>query len=576
MRATNYLVESLRAEGIGHVFCVPGGLIDPFLPALSGTEGVETVVAAHEGGAGYMADGYARASGRFGVCMAIGGPGISNMATAVSAARSDGSPVLVISGQVATSLEGRGAFQDDSAGTAVDDTAALAPLAVSSQQVVEPHLIGHHLRHALATMLAAPRGPAHLVVPVDVQRAEVSAPPPPTVADRYAPRLCDREGLRRVLEVLAPADSPGPERVVVLAGSGVDRSGAGPELRRFAERFSIPVATTLRAKGVLAEDHDLSLGVYGYAGTRHAIEAILDPELEVLLVVGSGLNQRDTMFWERRMIAGRTLVHVDIDPTAIGRTWPTEAGLVADAGTFLGELGALEGPAAASLERSRAVRRDFLTEVRSRGPLLYDEDHARSDAMPIHPARAVAELRRAFPRQTVLVVDSGAHRAFCGHYWRPCGPRAYISATNLGPMGWGIGAAIGAKLARPELPLACVTGDGCMLMHGLEVQTAARHGVDLTYVVLNNGALGNVWLRARQVGPGPAALTELPVHDWAQVARGLGAEGITVERPDELADAYAAARDTAGTVVVDVRCDRAQATPVSPWQRAKAEWVDSD
>jgi acetolactate synthase-1/2/3 large subunit len=115
-----------------------------------------------------------------------------------------------------------------------------------------------------------------------------------------------------------------------------------------------------------------------------------------------------------------------------------------------------------------------------------------------------------------------------------------------------------------------------MLMHGLEVQTAARHGVDLTYVVLNNGALGNVWLRAREVGRGPASLTELPVHDWARVARGLGAEGITVERPDELSDAFSAARDTPGTVVVDVRCDRAQATPTSPWQQAKAEWVDSD
>jgi acetolactate synthase-1/2/3 large subunit len=400
MKATQYPVESLRAEGIDHVFCVPGGLIDPFLPALSETEGVEAIVATHEGGAGYMADGYARASGRVGACLAIGGPGISNMATAVSAARSDGSGVLVISGQVPTSLEGRGAFQDDSAGTAIDDTAALAPLAVSSQLVVEPHLLGHHLRHALATMLAGPRGPAHLVVPVDVQRAEVDIAPPPTVADRYAPRFCDREGLRSVLELLAPRDSRTPERIAVLAGHGVERSDAAPELRRFAERFSVPVATTLRAKGVLSEDHELSLGVYGYAGTRHAIEAILDPELDLLLVVGSGLNQRDTMFWERRMIAGRSLVHVDIDPTVIGRTWATEAGIVADAGTFLGELAAIEGPEAAALAASSAARREFLNDVRSRGPLLYDEDHARSDAVPIHPARAVAELRRAFPPET--------------------------------------------------------------------------------------------------------------------------------------------------------------------------------
>jgi acetolactate synthase I/II/III large subunit len=536
---------------------------------------VETIVAAHEGGAAYMADGYARASGRFGVCLVIGGPGISNAATAVATARSDGSPVLVVSGQVATGLEGRGAFQDDSAGTPIDDTAALAPLTVSSQEVVETHLLGHHLRHALSTMLAG-RGPAHLVLPVDIQRAQTEAPPPAPLGDRYSPRIVDGAGLARLLELLAPEGSPAPRNIVVIAGAGVEHSGGAPQLRRFAERFGIPVATTLRAKGVFPEDHELALGVYGYAGTRHAIEAVLDPELEVLLVIGSGLNQRDTMFWERRMIEGRRLVHVDIDPTAIGRVWPAEVGVIADAGALLAELVRIGDRPAEALEASRAARLGFLERVRSGGALLYDEEHTRSDATPIHPARAVAALRDCFPRDTVLVVDSGAHRAFCGHYWRAYDPGRYVSATNLGPMGWAIGAAIGAKVARPELPLACVTGDGCMLMHGLEIQTAARHGLDLTYVVINNGALGNVWLRARQRGQGPASLTELPIHDWAQVARGLGAEGITVERPEQLAEAFARARDTAGTVVVDVRCDRAQPTPVAPWQHAKSEWVDSD
>jgi acetolactate synthase I/II/III large subunit len=536
VKATAYLLEGLRSEGIDHVFCVPGGLIDPFLPALSETPGATSIVAAHEGGAAYMADGYARASGRFGVCLAIGGPGISNTATAVSAARSDGSPVLVVSGQVATELEGRGAFQDDSPGTAIDDTAALAPLVVSSQEVIEPHLLGHHLRLALTKMLAVPRGPAHLAIARDVQGAEVHAPPPPPLDDRFRPRTLDRDGLARLDAMLAAEE--GPQSIVLLAGAGVEHSAATDQLIRFAERFAVPVATTLRAKGVFPEQHPLSLGVFGYAGTRHAIEAVLDPSLELLLVVGSGLNQRDTLFWEERMHAKRKLVHVDVDPTAIGRTWPTEIGLIADAGTLLARLCELDGAAAAALDASADSRRAFLKEVRQRGPLLYDSEHTRSDAEPIHPARVIAELRQASDPDAALVVDSGAHRAFCGHYWRAPGPRRYISATNLGPMGWAIPAAIGAKLALPDVSLACVTGDGCMLMHGIEIHTAARYGVDITYVVINNGALGNVWLRASKTGPGPAALTELPVRDWAGFARALGAEGITVERPDELAPAF--------------------------------------
>ena len=181
---------------------------------------------------------------------------------------------------------------------------------------------------------------------------------------------------------------------------------------------------------------------------------------------------------------------------------------------------------------------------------------------PATPCRCIrpgwsAELRRAMPRDTVLVVDSGAHRAFCGHYWEAYEPRSYISATNLGPMGWAIPAGIGAKAARPERPLVVVTGDGCMLMHGMEIQTAARYGIPAIFVVINNGALGNVWLRARKEGPGPMALTELPVHDWAGFARSLGLQAATVHQPEELAPAFAEALKAGAPFLVDVRCDRA-------------------
>jgi acetolactate synthase I/II/III large subunit len=576
MLTTSYLLEAFQSEGVGHVFLVPGGLIDPFLPALAATEGITPVVAAHEAGAACMADGYARAGGRFGVCFAIGGPGITNMVTAVAAARTDSSPVVVVSGQVPTNWEGRGGFQDSSP-AALNDVAVLQPITRSSLAVENIHLFHHHLRTSLTRMLAGSQGPVHLSLPLDIQKSDLQAPWQRLDESLYAPRFLDRHGIDRLWRLLVPQEpATPPVRILALAGAGVEKSGASEDLRAFAERFEIPVATTLRGKGVFPEDHRLSLGVFGYAGHRHAIEAILSDEVEILLVLGSGLSQRDTLFWDRRMLPSRALVQVDIDPQVIGRTWPAQVPMVGDCGRVLQVITSYEYQLVKALESSNAQRRAWLEQIRAAGPRHYDGDNTANDAVPLHPARVISELRRVMPRETVLVVDSGAHRAFCGHYWETYGPRSYISATNLGPMGWAIPAGIGAKAARPDLPLVVVTGDGCMLMHGMEIQTAARYGLPVIFVVINNGALGNVWLRAVKEGPGPAALTELPVHDWAGFARSLGLQAATVTTPAELAPACQAALDAGSPYLLDVRCDRSFATPVSPYSRAKQEWMDED
>jgi acetolactate synthase-1/2/3 large subunit len=576
MLTTQYLLEAFRGEGITHVFLVPGGLIDPFLPTLAATNGVTPIVAAHEGGAACMADGYARASGRFGVCFAIGGPGITNMVTAVAAARTDFSPVMVISGQVPTDWEGRGGFQDSSP-AALNDVAIFQPLTISSLMVESPHLVHHHLRASLTKMLAGTKGPVHLSLPANIQKAEVQAPWTRLDESLYAPRFVDRHGIERLWRILAPPDnSPAPVRTVVLAGAGVEKSGATAYLVAFAEHFEIPVATTLRAKGVFPEDHRLSLGIFGYAGHRPAIDTILSDEVEVLLVLGSGLSQRDTLFWDRKMLPSRALVQVDIDPQVIGRTWPADVGIVGDCGRVLQVLMTYDYELPQSLTASNGERRTWLAGIRAAGPRCYEAENTSSPAVPLHPARVVRALRQAMPRDTVLVVDSGAHRAFCGHYWEAYGPRSYLSATNLGPMGWAIPAGIGAKAARPEQPLVVVTGDGCMLMHGMEIQTAARYGISVIFVVINNGALGNVWLRAIKEGPGPASLTEIPVHDWAGFARSLGLAAATVHQPEELAPAFKQALEAGTPYLLDVRCDRSCPTPVTPFSQAKQAWADDD
>lgn len=576
METTAYLLEAFRLEGLSHVFLVPGGLIDPFLPALSTAPGIIPIVAAHEGGAAYMADGYARASGRFGACLAIGGPGITNMVTAIAAASTDQSPLLIVSGQVPSDWEGRGGFQDSSPVT-LNDVALVQSLTKSSLIVENPHLINYHLRSAFMKMLASPQGPVHISLPLDLQRIEVSLPWEQLDASVYSPGFVDLSALERLWQILLPGDSrQAPARIVALAGAGVEKSGATGDLLALAERFEIPVATTLRAKGVFPEDHRLSLGIFGYAGHRQAIETILSGEVEVLLVLGSGLSQRDTLFWDRKMLPTRALIHVDLDPKVIGRTWRTEVPLVGDCGQVLRSLLQVEPPRRAGLAATNQERGAWLARIRSAGPRYYDEENIRSEAAPLHPARVLRDLRRVMPRETVLVVDSGAHRAFCGHYWESYEPRTYLSATNLGPMGWAIPAGIGAKLSRPERPLVVVTGDGCMLMHGMEIQTASRYGVPVIFLVINNSALGNVWLRARQDGPGPASLAELPTHDWAGFARSLGLQAATVTAPVELEPAYQAALAADGPYLLDIRCDRAFTTPVTPYNQAKQEWVDND
>jgi len=289
----DFILDALAREGLTHLFLVPGGLVDPFLAALARHPRLRPIVAAHEGGAAYMADGYARASGRFGGALGIGGPGLCNMATAVAAAKTDASPVLVLSGEIPVDMEGLGVFQDASQAT-LDDTAVMKPLTRLSTTVASARNLDHWLRHALTAMWAAPRGPVHLSLTHNVLAGECHAEYE-TVSDYFASvDALSAPAAQAALDRIARASGA---RIAFLAGAGVEHYNGAEILRTVAERWSIPVATTLRAKGIFPEDHELSLGVFGYAGTRHATAALLQEAPDVLIVLGSGFNERDTMHW---------------------------------------------------------------------------------------------------------------------------------------------------------------------------------------------------------------------------------------------------------------------------------------
>ncbi|MBX9776727.1 MAG: thiamine pyrophosphate-binding protein [Xanthobacteraceae bacterium] len=564
---TDFILDALAREGLRHLFLVPGGLIDPFMPALARQDKLIPVVAAHEGGAVYMADGYARASGRFGAALGIGGPGACNMATAVAAAKTDGSPLMVMTGEVPLAMEGRGAFQDASQAT-LNDTAVMTTLTRMSTTVAGVQNLPHYFRHALTAMWTQPRGPVHLSLTRDALVGECA-----TDYVSVAPYFADLRPLsmgqaEAALPLLANAKRP---RLAMLAGAGVEHDAAAQSLREIAERWSIPVATTLRAKGVFPEDHALSLGVFGYAGTRHATAAILGGGLDCLLVLGSGFNERDTMHWTVREGCKALTIHVNTDMDELTANADLGHVVPGSCHAFLDLMLARAADIEPSLQAGQAQRREWLARITA-GPRLYDVENCSRPTLPIHPAAAITALRQALPRDGIVLVDSGAHRAFAGHYWTAYQPRSYISATNLGPMGWAIPAAVGVQCAQPDRRVAVITGDGCMQMHGIDLQTAARYRLPIVYVVINNGALGNVWLRARQYGELPSELTSIPDHDWAAFARAFGAQGFTVRDPKDLASTLAAALAAGCTALVDVKADKDCVTPVYDFSAGAHAW----
>ncbi len=572
MKGTHYILEALATEGIEALFLVPGGLIDPFLSAFEKTPHIRPIIAAQEGGACYMADGYSRASGNFGACLVIGGPGLTNTVTAVSTAWTDRSPVLVLSGEVSTFMEGLGQFQDASA-SSFNDTEILRSVTAMSLSLENPHLLNHHFREALLTMFGRRKGPVHLSLPRDVQEAEISVTHARLDRSLTDPKLLDSRATDRFWARVVPGRDfdTRADKIAILAGIGAENCAGPKGLTRFAEDFHIPVATTLRAKGIFPEDHPLSLGVFGYAGSRHASTAILSDDLELLIVLGSGLNERDTMHWNTKLVSQRGLFQVDVTPDAVSSFYEGSITVVGDASALVEAVMSSPNDNLSHLEAGKSIREEWIDGIRKL-PRLFDTENCSSDAIPLHPARIISELRRVMPRETVALVDSGAHRAFAGQYWQSYEPRTYISATNLGPMGWAIPAGVGVKVARPDRPCVVITGDGCMLMHGLEIQTAARFGLPVIYVVINNSAFGNVWLRASKMGKEPSELTSLPDHDWATLARALGLKSVTVRKPEELAPAFQQALESNIAFLIDIKADKRFDTPVEPFKGAVKSW----
>lgn len=559
------VLRYLEAEGVECVFGVPGTTVVPLLAAFNRNPAIKPVLTRHEEGAAFMADGYARVSGKLGACFSTSGPGATNLVSGVATAHMDNTPIVVITGQVETSVYGKGAFQD-STREGVDSVKMFEPITRHSSMIVSRHKAIEDLQTALRRATSGRRGPVHLSIPKDVQAAEVEFEGVAPATYRFSHDYFDRRAVIAAAEELVKARRP-----AMLVGAGAVISGACDDIRELAELLFIPVATTPKAKGAFPDDHPLALGTLGVCGSPLAESFLKSGEVDVLLVVGSSLNQLTTLSWDPRLKPSRCLIHVSIDPTEIGRNYPAELPLVGDARTVVSEIYFRVLRHVAEHEIAWKQRQEAIAVARAATPMMLDAEKLESSDVPFKPQRVIHELQQVLPDDALLFVDVGNALMWVIHYLKVRRPGSVVMPLGLQTMGYGIAAAIGGKLAAKERPVVCLAGDGCFLMNGMEIHTAVGNQIPIVFVIMRNDRLGLVHeLQRFALGEKTVATRFAPV-DAARVAEGFGALALRAEKPGDLIKLLPQAIASGRTAVIDCPIDPAEVPPLAPFVKgAKA------
>ncbi len=546
------LIDNLNALGVDFVFGVPGGAIEPFFNALArrSADGPTLVVARHETGAAFMAEGYARETGKMGVCCSTTGPGATNMITGVASAYAEETPLLVITAQTALRKFGRNALQESSC-TALDILAMYRHCTRYNTLVSHPEQFATKLRAAIMAAHRSPPGPAHLSVPSDVFRAEAEAGGEPAV-HRLSQRIrsTDAQAVDELAELIASARKP----VLFL---GKDCGEAIGEIVAFAERTGTPFVSGPGGKRWMDAAQPLYRGVFGFAGHRLAEQTIHDPNVDLILAVGAQITELGTGGWQAALL-GERLVHIGASLEHFARTPMARLHVHGDPRLVFESLNA----------RLMATSRPPTEPA----VLAVDDPAAcRSDAVPLKPQRLMTSLTRRLPEAFRVFVDAGNAWAWCTHYF--LGTRSdgrYHIAMALGSMGWAIGAAVGSAVASRSATL-CITGDGSYLMAGQEITVAIEQRVPLVLVVLNDGALGMV-KHGQRLGRSEPIGFGLPAIDFSKIAEAMGVEGIVIRTPVELeAIDWARLGAKPGPTLVDVRIDSEESPPMAQRVKGLAE-----
>jgi acetolactate synthase-1/2/3 large subunit len=548
MRAVDALMECLKAEGVDVVFGLPGGANLPTYDAFYDA-GIRHILVRHEAGGGHAAEGYAKATGRVGVSLATSGPGATNLVTPICDAMMDSVPVVFITGQVRTELLGTDGFQE------ADTIGITMPIVKHSFLIQHPLEIPRSIHEAFHIARTGRPGPVVVDIPQDYSRADIPYEP---VTDVHLPGYQpttdgNQKQIRLAAKALANARRP-----VIYAGGGVISGNAAAELTELATADRFPVTCTVNGLGGLPAPHEHWLGMLGMHGTRAANYAM--DEADLIVAVGARFDDRVT--GKLSEFAPRAkFIHIDIDPAEISKNVPAHIPIVGDAKNILPRLTAeyrALAPEAGRLE-------EWWSRIRlwqERHPLTY-EDSADSE---IKPQYLIQALYEATGGDAIVASDVGQHQMWAAQYFHFSQPRRWINSGGLGTMGFGLPAAMGAKVGCPDETVVCISGDGSVQMNIQELATCAQEGIAIKVFIMNNGYLGMVrqWQelfwdkRYSQVETG-----RWP--DFARLAEAYGATGLRFEDKHTLVQDIRGALATEGPVLVDVRVTREENTyPMIP------------
>ncbi len=532
MKGADIFVKSLEKENVEVLFGYPGGSVIPIFDSLYDNSSLKFILTRHEQAAAHAADGYARSTGRPGVCLATSGPGATNLTTGIATAYMDSIPMVAITGQVKTSLIGNDAFQE------ADVTGITRSITKHNYLVKDVNDLARTMKEAFFLSSSGRPGPVVIDLPVDVQTHEAEFDYPQDLKMRtYQPTYCGHPGqIKKALKLIEESKKP-----VIMAGGGVLISNAWQELQGFAEKFNIPVTATLMGLGCFPGEHPLYLGMPGMHGTVYANMAITESDL--LISIGSRFDDRVTGKLDEFAPAAK-IIHIDIDPTSISKNINVDVPIVGDAKNVLSQM--LQNNQGSS-NLSAWIKR--IEEYKKKFPLAYKKDK-NSDI--IKPQFVVEEIYNQTKGDAIIATEVGQNQMWAAQFYKALKPRHFLSSGGLGTMGYGLPAAMGAQLGNPDKTVFNIAGDGSIQMNIQELATLACYNIPVKTVILNNSYLGMVRQWQELFFKRRYSATFLKNPDFVTIAKGFGVKGLRISKKEQVKSAIKEILEHKGPALLDV------------------------
>ena len=530
LTGSEIIIDCLKEQGVDTVFGYPGGTILNVYDALyKHSDEIHHVLTSHEQGASHAADGYARATGRVGVCMATSGPGATNLVTGIATAHMDSIPMVAITANVATGLLGRDSFQE------VDIAGVVMPITKYSMIVKDIHDLAPAIRRAFTIAQSGRPGPVLVDVTKDVTAAvtEYTYQEPTPIAPYTAEML--ESDLDQAAKLISEAEKP-----FIFVGGGAITSGAAEELRKFAHTINSPVTDSLMGKGAFSGEDELYTGMLGMHGTKTSNLGVT--KCDLLITVGARFSDRVTGN-TAKFAQNAKIIQIDVDAAEINKNIKVDCSIIGDVKEVLKELNKKIHP------KNHDAWVKEVEDMKAKYPLKYNQEGLTGPYV-------IEELYRVTKGDAIVVTDVGQHQMWAAQYYKYKEPRTLITSGGLGTMGYGLGAAIGAKFGRPDKVVVNIAGDGCFRMNMNEVATAARNNLPLIEIVINNHVLGMVrqWQTLFYDHRYSSTILDDKV-DFVKFAESMGAVGIRVTKKEEVGPAIEKAIALNTTVVLDCQID---------------------